>query len=63
MVVGGVPEINDTHASSVANMAIDMMFKAREVLSPATGEPLKASVCLVYSSIIHLSFSIKKPLV
>ena len=39
-----MPEINDTHASSVANMAIDMMFKAREVLSPATGEPLK--VCL-----------------
>ena len=46
MVVGGVPEVNDTHASSVANMAIDMMFKVREVMSPATGEPLK--VCFVY---------------
>ena len=41
-----MPEVNDTHASSVANMAIDMMFKVREVMSPATGEPLK--VCFVY---------------
>ncbi|KAI0229136.1 Guanylate cyclase soluble subunit beta-2 [Lamellibrachia satsuma] len=52
MVVGGVPEINDTHASSVANMAIDMMFKAREVLSPATGEPLKIRVGIHTGSVV-----------
>ena len=46
MVVGGVPEPNKTHAEAVANMGLDMVEKAREVKSPATGKPLQVWLCL-----------------
>ena len=44
MIVGGVPEIDNRHAHEVAGFALDMIVKASEVLSPATGRPLQ--VCI-----------------
>ena len=46
MVVGGVPEVSDEHAQAVADMAIDMVFQARQVKSPASGKSLQ--VCTDY---------------
>ena len=45
MVVGGVPEVTPKHASLVANMALDMVIKSKEVYSPATGKPLQVITC------------------
>ena len=44
MVVGGVPVPSTTHAQAVANMGLDMVEKAREVHSPATGKPLQVQI-------------------
>ena len=41
MVVGGVPERRPDHAAAVADMGLDMVIRAREVVSPATGKPLQ----------------------
>ena len=41
MVVGGVPEPSTLHAQKVANFALDMVKKAAEVSSPATGNPIQ----------------------
>ena len=41
MAVTGVPEIQDDHAERMADFAMDMMEEAGNVLSPATGKPLK----------------------
>jgi len=41
MVVGGVPEVSAEHAQKVANFALDMVKKAYEVKSPATGKPIQ----------------------
>ena len=43
MVVGGVPEISDNHAECVADMGLDMIIKAAQVISPATGKPIQVS--------------------
>ena len=43
MVVGGAPERVDDHALRVAHQGLDMIFKATEVKSPATGKSLQAS--------------------
>jgi hypothetical protein len=50
MVVGGLPEVTPRHASFVANMALDMIVKANEVHSPATGKPLQVMRCPYYST-------------
>ncbi|XP_064633334.1 guanylate cyclase soluble subunit beta-2-like [Lineus longissimus] len=44
MVVGGVPEVSDSHAESVADMAMDMIEEASHVTSPASGLPLQIRV-------------------
>ena len=41
MAVTGVPEIQDDHAERMADFAMGMMEEAGNVLSPATGKPLK----------------------
>ena len=41
MVVGGVPEVATDHAERIANQGIDMILKAAEVKSPATGKPIQ----------------------
>ena len=41
MVVGGVPEVSDEHAESVAGMALGMLDKSRKVMSPANNKPLQ----------------------
>ena len=41
MAVTGVPKIQDDHAERMADFAMDMMEEAGNVLSPATGKPLK----------------------
>ncbi len=43
MVVAGAPEVCTDHAQRVANQGIDMIQKAEEVRSPATGKPLQVS--------------------
>ena len=46
MVVSGVPEVCSDHALKVAHQGLDMIFKAAEVKSPATGKSLQVSdVC------------------
>ena len=44
MVVGGVPEVSSCHAQKVANFALDMVKKANEVRSPATGLPIQVAI-------------------
>ena len=44
MVVGGVPDIVSDHAQKVANQGMDMVLKANEVKSPATGKSLQVSL-------------------
>ena len=41
MIVGGVPTPNPRHTHEVAGFALDMVVKAAEVKSPATGKPLQ----------------------
>ena len=41
MVVGGAPEVTRDHTERVANFAMDMVQKAQEVKSPATGQPIQ----------------------
>ena len=41
MVVSGAPEVCDDHALKVAHQGLDMIFKAAEVKSPATGKSLQ----------------------
>ena len=43
MIVSGAPEIKENHTESVANFSLDMVAAARQVLSPATGEPLQVN--------------------
>ena len=43
MVVGGVPEVIPDHAQRIANQGMDMVLKAGEVKSPATGKALQVS--------------------
>ena len=43
MVVGGVPEVIPDHAQRIANQGMDMILKAGEVKSPATGKALQVS--------------------
>ena len=43
MIVGGVPVPNPRHTHEVAGFALDMVVKAAEVKSPATGKPLQVS--------------------
>ncbi|XP_013400601.1 guanylate cyclase soluble subunit beta-2 [Lingula anatina] len=44
MVVAGVPDSVPDHAERIANMALDMVEAAGEVISPATGRPLQIRV-------------------
>ena len=43
MIVGGIPVKTTTHARpvAVASFALDMIYEANEVKSPATGKPLQ----------------------
>ena len=41
MIVGGIPVKTTTHARPVASFALDMIYEANEVKSPATGKPLQ----------------------
>ena len=43
MVVGGVPENTPDHAQRIANQGMDMVLKAGEVRSPASGKALQVS--------------------
>ena len=43
MVVGGVPEVIPDHAQRIADQGMDMVLKAGEVKSPATGKALQVS--------------------
>ena len=47
MVVGGVPDVIPDHAQRIANQGIDMVLKASEVRSPASGQPLQVSTPLL----------------
>ena len=43
MVVGGVPDIAPDHAQRIASQGMEMILKAGEVKSPATGKALQVS--------------------
>ncbi len=51
MVVGGVPERKSNHAASVCSMGLDMVYKATEVISPATGKPLQVNIYMITNNL------------
>ncbi len=44
MVVSGLPEKNNKHASEIVDMAFDMLNNISTLINPATNEPLKIRI-------------------
>jgi hypothetical protein len=44
MIVSGLPERNDSHATEIVEMAFDMLNNIATILNPTTKVPLKIRV-------------------